>query len=87
MRVSYVLLLTPFILACGRLPENSERRGFRKGVVRTKASRPNSDYHSWGVKLVKHEVKMRTTKACGRVNGQMARKFMADGYTYTWEDA
>jgi hypothetical protein len=25
------------------------------------------------------------TKACGRVNDQMARKFMANGYTYTWD--
>jgi hypothetical protein len=25
------------------------------------------------------------TKACGGVNGQVARKFMADGYTYTWD--
>lgn len=25
------------------------------------------------------------TKACGRVNDQMARKLMANGYTYTWD--
>jgi hypothetical protein len=130
VRVSFVLLLTPFIIACGRLPgcnpdhpiplvylqiqpTNWKRRGFRKGTV-LRSTQGRIQITTLGMK---HEVKMRTlrgklksanvieehygnvkdewaiigtadethTKACGGVNGQMARKFMADGYSYTWD--